>query len=50
MTNKFGTITQIIGAVVDVKFEENLPEILMALECDNAGNIGWFWPFNHEST
>jgi len=38
MTNKFGTITQIIGAVVDVKFEENLPEILMALECDNAGN------------
>ena len=38
MTNKFGTITQIIGAVVDVKFEEDLPEILMALECDNAGN------------
>jgi F-type H+/Na+-transporting ATPase subunit beta len=38
MTNKFGTITQIIGAVVDVKFEESLPEILMALECDNAGN------------
>jgi F-type H+/Na+-transporting ATPase subunit beta len=38
MTNKFGTITQIIGAVVDVKFEESLPEILMAIECDNAGN------------
>ena len=37
MTNKFGTITQVIGAVVDVKFEENLPEILMALECDNSG-------------
>ena len=38
MTNKFGTIIQIIGAVVDLKFEEDLPEILMALECDNAGN------------
>ena len=37
MTNKFGTITQVIGAVVDVKFEENLPEILTALECDNSG-------------
>ena len=37
MTNKFGTITQVIGAVVDVKFEEDLPEILMALECDNSG-------------
>ena len=37
MTNKFGIITQVIGAVVDVKFEEDLPEILMALECDNSG-------------
>ena len=37
MTNKFGTITQVIGAVVDVKFEENLQEILTALECDNSG-------------
>ena len=37
MKNKFGTITQVIGAVVDVKFEENLPEILTALECDNGG-------------
>ena len=26
-----GKITQIIGAVVDVKFEEKLPEILTAL-------------------
>ena len=32
-----GKITQIIGAVVDVKFEEELPEILTALECDNGG-------------
>jgi len=33
-----GKITQIIGAVVDVKFEGELPEILTALECDNGGN------------
>ena len=33
-----GQITQIIGAVVDVKFEGELPEILTALECDNSGN------------
>ncbi len=33
-----GQITQIIGAVVDVKFEGELPEILTALECNNGGN------------
>ena len=33
-----GKITQIIGAVVDVKFEGELPEILTALECKNGGN------------
>ena len=33
-----GIITQVIGAVVDVKFEGELPEILTALECDNGGN------------
>ncbi len=33
-----GKITQIIGAVVDVKFEGDLPEILTALECNNGGN------------
>ncbi len=38
MSNKFGKITQIIGAVIDVQFEEELPEILTALECDNSGN------------
>ncbi|RPG99142.1 MAG: F0F1 ATP synthase subunit beta [Candidatus Pelagibacter sp. TMED118] len=36
MGNK-GYITQIIGAVVDVKFEGELPEILTALECNNGG-------------
>ncbi len=38
MQNKFGIITQVIGAVVDVKFEEHLPEINSALECDNNGS------------
>ncbi len=33
-----GKITQIIGAVVDVKFEGELPEILTALECKNGDN------------
>ena len=35
---KKGKVTQVIGAVVDVKFEEELPEILTALECNNGGN------------
>ncbi|MGL5137841.1 MAG: F0F1 ATP synthase subunit beta, partial [Beijerinckiaceae bacterium] len=33
-----GRITQVIGAVVDVKFEGHLPEILNALETSNNGN------------
>lgn len=33
-----GRITQVIGAVVDVQFDGELPEILSALECDNQGN------------
>ena len=33
-----GKITQVIGAVVDVQFDENLPEILNALETENDGN------------
>ena len=33
---KIGKITQIIGAVVDVKFDGELPEILSALECKNG--------------
>ena len=37
MDNKFGKIVQVIGAVVDVKFDNDLPEILTALECDNNG-------------
>ena len=36
--NKNGKITQIIGAVVDVNFDANLPEIYTALEVKNSGN------------
>ena len=32
-----GTISQVIGAVVDVTFEGELPAILTALETDNNG-------------
>ncbi|WP_181701570.1 F0F1 ATP synthase subunit beta [Chthonobacter albigriseus] len=35
---KVGRITQVIGAVVDVKFDEHLPAILNALETTNGGN------------
>jgi F-type H+-transporting ATPase subunit beta len=38
-TNKpTGHVTQVIGPVVDVKFDGHLPEILNALETDNNGN------------
>ena len=33
-----GRVAQVIGAVVDVEFDGNLPPILNALECDNNGN------------
>jgi F-type H+-transporting ATPase subunit beta len=35
--NNVGTISQVLGAVVDVKFEGDLPAILNALEVDNKG-------------
>ncbi|MEO0892745.1 MAG: F0F1 ATP synthase subunit beta [Pseudomonadota bacterium] len=37
MAKAKGIITQVIGAVVDVQFEDHLPEILNALETDNNG-------------
>ena len=37
MANAIGKITQVIGAVVDVQFSDDLPEILNALETDNNG-------------
>ncbi len=38
MANAKGNVTQVIGAVVDVQFDDQLPEILNALETDNHGN------------
>ena len=38
MSKELGVITQVIGAVVDVKFESHLPAILNALETDNNGS------------
>ncbi len=35
--NIFGTVTQVMGAVVDVHFEGDLPNILNALEIDHQG-------------
>jgi F-type H+-transporting ATPase subunit beta len=35
--NNVGTITQVIGAVVDVRFEGDLPSIMNALHVDNGG-------------
>ena len=37
MANAVGKITQVIGAVVDVQFDDHLPEILNALTTDNNG-------------
>jgi F-type H+/Na+-transporting ATPase subunit beta len=37
-TNIVGSITQVIGAVVDVHFEGELPSILHALHVDNGGH------------
>ncbi|NCX08061.1 MAG: F0F1 ATP synthase subunit beta, partial [Rhodobacteraceae bacterium] len=37
MANAKGKITQVIGAVVDVQFDDHLPEILNALTTDNNG-------------
>ncbi|WP_370874374.1 F0F1 ATP synthase subunit beta [Amorphus orientalis] len=37
MANNVGTIHQVIGAIVDVKFDSELPAIMNALETDNNG-------------
>ena len=37
-TKNKGYVAQVIGAVVDVKFDGDLPAILSALEVDNQGN------------
>ncbi|MEL7490744.1 MAG: F0F1 ATP synthase subunit beta, partial [Pseudomonadota bacterium] len=38
MANEKGRIAQVIGAVVDVQFDDHLPAIMNALETDNNGN------------
>jgi len=38
VSNLTGRVAQVIGAVVDVAFEGELPPILSALETDNGGN------------
>jgi F-type H+-transporting ATPase subunit beta len=38
MANESGRVTQVIGAVVDVRFPDHLPAILNALETKNQGN------------
>jgi F-type H+-transporting ATPase subunit beta len=37
-THSIGTISQVMGAVVDVQFTKDLPAILNALQVDNHGN------------
>ena len=38
MAGSAGRVSQVIGAVVDVTFDDHLPEILSALETNNNGN------------
>src|SRR5690606_12434103 len=40
MANATGRVVQVIGPVVDVEFDENLPEIYNALEIDAPGENG----------
>ena len=37
--NNVGSVSQVMGAVVDVQFGEELPEIMNALHCDNNGKL-----------
>ena len=37
MTDNIGKVTQVIGPVVDIQFEGDLPNILDGLEIDNSG-------------
>lgn len=38
-TNTIGKVTQVLGAVVDVQFEGELPQILNALHCQTDGGL-----------
>ncbi len=37
--NLVGKVTQVLGAVIDVHFDGDLPPILNAIETDNKGKI-----------
>ncbi|MFT5485365.1 MAG: F-type H+-transporting ATPase subunit beta [Paracoccaceae bacterium] len=37
-SKNIGRVSQVLGAVVDVQFDGELPYIMNALECDNGGN------------
>ena len=37
--NNVGSVSQVMGAVVDVQFGEELPEIMNALNCANNGKL-----------
>ena len=37
--NNVGTISQVLGAVIDVRFDGDLPEMLTALHVDNDGKL-----------
>tara|TARA_R110000868_G_scaffold6363_19_gene36247 strand:+ start:39560 stop:40987 length:1428 start_codon:yes stop_codon:yes gene_type:complete len=37
-SNNIGRVSQVLGAVVDVQFDGELPYIMNALECDNGGS------------
>ena len=37
--NNVGSVSQVMGAVVDVQFGEELPKIMNALHCDNNGKL-----------
>ena len=42
-SNKVGRIRQVMGAVVDVQFEDELPAILNSLETTNQGHRLVLW-------
>ena len=41
--NLTGKLSQVLGAVVDVTFDGELPKIMNALEVDNNGSKAYSW-------
>ena len=48
-TKQNGKISQVIGAVVDVEFDTDLPQILDALQVDNNGPVSYTHLRAHET-